>query len=182
MNCHEQVQTKDAAGNLKSGLATLLDHWKRAEPIRWNKVNDLADFVYFDHSRHIAAGLTCQECHGPAGDGSGLPGQARNFTKPDGWKRSPKVADIYRTLMEGVPGTQMRPFPNLTPWERVALAHYVRSFLKGQAPQDTRPDYDALVKVYGLDKIQPPKQPLPIDQAMKLLVEDRNPPSTTPAP
>jgi len=65
MNCHEQVQTKDAAGNLKSGLAILLDHWKRAEPIRWNKVNDLADFVYFDHSRHIAAGLTCQECHGP---------------------------------------------------------------------------------------------------------------------
>jgi hypothetical protein len=65
MKCHEQVQTKDAAGNLKPGLAILLDHWRRAEPIRWNKVSDLADFVYFDHSRHIAAGLACQDCHGP---------------------------------------------------------------------------------------------------------------------
>jgi len=115
----------------------------------------------------------CASCHGPAGDGSGLPGQARNFTKLDGWKRSPKVTDIYRTLSDGVPGTQMRPFPNLTPWERVALAHYVRSFAKGQAPADTKQDYDALVKEYGLDKIQPPKQPLPIEQAMKLLVEEK---------
>jgi hypothetical protein len=65
MKCHEQVQTKDPAGNLKSGLAILLDHWNRQEPIRWNKVNDLADFVYFDHSRHIASNIQCQECHGP---------------------------------------------------------------------------------------------------------------------
>jgi len=65
MKCHEQVQTKDASGTLKPGLGILLDHWKRQEPIRWNKVNDVADFVYFDHSRHMASGLTCQQCHGP---------------------------------------------------------------------------------------------------------------------
>jgi len=65
MKCHEQVQTKDEAGNLKPGLASLLDHWNRKEPITWQKVNDVADFVYFDHSRHVAAGVTCQECHGP---------------------------------------------------------------------------------------------------------------------
>jgi hypothetical protein len=33
-------------------------------PIRWNKVYDLADFAYFDHSRHLAADVECQECHG----------------------------------------------------------------------------------------------------------------------
>ena len=65
MKCHEQVQTKDAAGELKPGLRILLDHWKRGEPILWEKVNDVADFVYFDHSRHIAANLACQDCHGP---------------------------------------------------------------------------------------------------------------------
>jgi hypothetical protein len=65
MKCHEQVQTRDESGNLKPGLAILLDHWKSREPIAWNKVNDLADFVYFDHSRHLAANLQCQECHGP---------------------------------------------------------------------------------------------------------------------
>jgi len=65
MNCKSQVRPKDAQGNLKPGIATLLDHWERQEPVRWNKVNDLADFVYFDHSRHLAADVACEECHGP---------------------------------------------------------------------------------------------------------------------
>ena len=65
MNCHREVQPKDKQGQIKPGIATLLEHWEKAEPIRWNKVHDLADFVYFDHSRHLAAGLACQECHGP---------------------------------------------------------------------------------------------------------------------
>jgi len=124
----------------------------------------------------------CASCHGPAGDGSGLRGQARDFTRLDGWKRSPKVTDICRTLTEGMPGSQMRPFLNLTPWERVALAHYVRYFLKTSPLPDTKTDYDALVKDYALDKIQLPKQPLPIEQAMKLLVEERRSQSATTAP
>jgi menaquinone reductase, multiheme cytochrome c subunit len=65
MNCHQEVQPKDEAGRLKPGMAVLLDHWQKREPIMWQKVNDLADFAYFDHSRHMAGGLTCQECHGP---------------------------------------------------------------------------------------------------------------------
>jgi len=65
MNCHAQVQPKDKAGKLKPDIARLLDHWKRGEPVVWNKVNDVADFVYFDHSRHVKAGVKCQECHGP---------------------------------------------------------------------------------------------------------------------
>ena len=65
MKCHEQVQTKDEDGNLTPGMATLLEHWETRTPIVWNKVHDLADFVYFDHSRHMAVSLTCQECHGP---------------------------------------------------------------------------------------------------------------------
>ena len=46
-------------------LAKLLWHWENEVPIRWAKVHDLADFVYFDHSRHMAAGLDCTDCHGP---------------------------------------------------------------------------------------------------------------------
>ena len=64
MNCHSQVQPRDNLGNLKPGIATLLESWQHSEPIRWNKVYDLADFVYFNHSRHLAAGLECQKCHG----------------------------------------------------------------------------------------------------------------------
>jgi hypothetical protein len=28
-------------------------------------VNDVADFVYFDHSRHVNSDVECEECHGP---------------------------------------------------------------------------------------------------------------------
>jgi hypothetical protein len=65
MNCHKEVQPKDDEGDLKPEIGKLLAHWERSEPVRWNKVYDLADFVYFDHSRHVTAGVACQECHGP---------------------------------------------------------------------------------------------------------------------
>ena len=35
------------------------------KPIAWKRVHNLPDFVYFDHSRHVTAGVTCQTCHGP---------------------------------------------------------------------------------------------------------------------
>ncbi len=65
MNCHNEVKTTGPDGRLKPGIATLLEHWNSGQPVVWNKVSDLADFAYFDHSRHLSAGLTCQECHGP---------------------------------------------------------------------------------------------------------------------
>ena len=33
--------------------------------IPWVRVHNLPDYVYFDHSAHLAAGVTCQKCHGP---------------------------------------------------------------------------------------------------------------------
>jgi len=41
------------------------DPAKVGQPIEWIKVHDLPDFVAFDHSRHVTAGLACQRCHGP---------------------------------------------------------------------------------------------------------------------
>jgi len=70
MKCHTEIQTKDARGELKPGIADLLDYWKKQEPIPWVKVHDLADFVYFDHSRHLTprTGLECADCHGKVED------------------------------------------------------------------------------------------------------------------
>lgn len=34
-------------------------------PLRWKRVHRLPDFAYFDHSRHVGAGVECQRCHGP---------------------------------------------------------------------------------------------------------------------
>jgi hypothetical protein len=38
---------------------------KTPTPIAWTKVHNLPDFVYFDHRPHVAAGVACQQCHGP---------------------------------------------------------------------------------------------------------------------
>ncbi len=34
-------------------------------PLAWTRVHNLPDFVEFDHRPHVAAGVTCQTCHGP---------------------------------------------------------------------------------------------------------------------
>lgn len=35
------------------------------ESIEWIRVHNLPDHVHFDHRAHVAAGVTCQKCHGP---------------------------------------------------------------------------------------------------------------------
>ena len=41
------------------------DPAKQPQPIQWIKVDNLPDFVYFDHRPHVNAGVACQKCHGP---------------------------------------------------------------------------------------------------------------------
>ncbi len=36
-----------------------------AQPIPWQRIHQVPDFVYFDHSVHVAAGQACETCHGP---------------------------------------------------------------------------------------------------------------------
>ncbi len=40
------------------------DRTTTPSPIVWNKVHTLPDFVYFNHSVHVSAGVDCQTCHG----------------------------------------------------------------------------------------------------------------------
>jgi len=149
---------------------------KRYEPLVFDAV------VNSDHPNYGADGLNinadlmyqtyCASCHGKNGDGSGLPGEARDFTTDSGWTRSTKVVDIYRVLTEGVPNTQMRQFTNFTPWERVGLAHQIRSYLSSSPPPDSQADYDALVAEYELDKVQAPGETIAIDKAMDILQKE----------
>ena len=43
----------------------VLGYATRGEAIPWVRVYKVADHAHFPHMRHIDAGLTCQECHGP---------------------------------------------------------------------------------------------------------------------
>ncbi len=59
MTCHSQVWTN--ADLLEPVRAA----WKSGLPIPWVRVHRLADYVYFDHSVHVAKGVACITCHGP---------------------------------------------------------------------------------------------------------------------
>jgi hypothetical protein len=38
--------------------------YRTGESLKWTRVHDLPDFVYFNHSIHVAKGVGCQSCHG----------------------------------------------------------------------------------------------------------------------
>ncbi|OPY89552.1 MAG: hypothetical protein A4E73_02986 [Syntrophaceae bacterium PtaU1.Bin231] len=42
----------------------LREFFFRGEPVIWQKVYDLPDFVYFDHSVHLFRSIDCGHCHG----------------------------------------------------------------------------------------------------------------------
>jgi hypothetical protein len=39
--------------------------YRTDKSLSWTRVNALPDFVYFDHSIHVAKGIGCTTCHGP---------------------------------------------------------------------------------------------------------------------
>jgi hypothetical protein len=59
MNCHSQIWTGAAL------LEPVRESFRSGKSLVWNRVNDLPDFVYFDHSIHINKGVGCNTCHGP---------------------------------------------------------------------------------------------------------------------
>lgn len=46
-------------------IQKVLGFVQRGEAIPWARVYKVADHVRFPHMRHVDAGLTCQQCHGP---------------------------------------------------------------------------------------------------------------------
>lgn len=59
MSCHSQVWTNSPL------LEPIRQSYLTGTPVKWNKVYDLPDFVYFNHSIHIQKGIGCDTCHGP---------------------------------------------------------------------------------------------------------------------
>ncbi len=58
MGCHSQIwKTSDI-------LSPLRESQRNEEPISWTRVNDLPDFVYFNHSIHVGKEIGCESCHG----------------------------------------------------------------------------------------------------------------------
>lgn len=59
MGCHKVVATD------RDPIKWLTEKYNKNEPVEWVKVHDLPEYAHFTHKQHIAAGLPCQQCHGP---------------------------------------------------------------------------------------------------------------------
>lgn len=71
MNCHKQINGRDAAQQEKIKAVYEAAGWDgsqytgKSKPIVWNKVHVLPDHVYFNHSQHVTVGgIDCKQCHG----------------------------------------------------------------------------------------------------------------------
>ncbi len=58
MSCHSQLW-RDAPM-----LAPVRESLATGQPLRWQRVNQVPDFVFFNHSIHVQKGIGCSTCHG----------------------------------------------------------------------------------------------------------------------
>ena len=58
MSCHSQIWTNAQV------LAPVRESLRSGKAIRWVRVNDLPDYVYFNHTIHVSKGIGCETCHG----------------------------------------------------------------------------------------------------------------------
>ena len=85
MNCHENIAEYNGEEDLEKGYtkdfytneikklykAVGWDEDSQSytgdtEPVKWVRIHNLPDFVYFNHAQHVTvAGVDCQKCHGP---------------------------------------------------------------------------------------------------------------------
>jgi hypothetical protein len=101
MTCHSQIWTN--ASMLAPDRQSLAEHI----PLRWTRVYTLPDYVYFDHSIHIAKGVGCTECHGDIG----------------GMELTYKARTLY---MSWCLSCHRDPAPHLRPHEQVFNPHWQR--------------------------------------------------------
>ena len=94
MNCHSQIW------NASPHLQVVRSSYIENRPIVWQKVNDLPDFVYFNHSIHVAKGVGCVSCHGRV-------------------DRMAAVEKVHPLTMSWCLDCHRNPEPNLRPVEEI---------------------------------------------------------------
>jgi len=115
MTCHSQIWTNAAL------LAPVRQSLANDKPIIWNRVNDLPDYVYFNHGIHIAKGVGCASCHGDIA-------------------RMPLTHKAKSLTMEFCLDCHRDPGPNLRPKEAIYDTRWVRA-ADTPAPETLRAQY-----------------------------------------
>jgi len=131
MNCHAQIWTKAPM------LEPVRESFRTDKSLVWTRVNDLPDFVYFDHSIHINKGVGCNTCHGPV-------------------DRMPLMYNYASLQMEWCLNCHRAPEKNLRPRDQVFNMRYQAPTADGPVIVDGKSfvDQDSLglylVKAYKL--------------------------------
>lgn len=58
MNCHATIKAEEES------LVVVKESYESGMPIKWVRIHNLPDFVFFDHSAHVTRGIGCVSCHG----------------------------------------------------------------------------------------------------------------------
>ena len=139
MTCHSQIFTDTAM------LRPVVLSAERQKPLHWNRVNSLPDHVFFNHSIHIAKGVSCTTCHGDVGD---MPLMAKGEPLSMRWcldcHRDP--APKLRPADEIFLPTRSAHAGGISPAERIAGAADRRTAPFETDPVDVRARGDALMQ------------------------------------
>ncbi len=119
MNCHSQIWTSAPL------LEPVRESFRTGKSLVWNRVNDLPDFVYFDHSIHINKGVGCNTCHGPV-------------------DRMPLMFNYASLQMEWCIECHRAPEKNLRPREQVFNMRYQQPTQDLPVVDDGKPFTDQL--------------------------------------
>lgn len=130
------------------------------------------------HGKELYA-TNCATCHGATGHGDGASGASlnpkpRNFAGASAaeWKNGSTLKSIYVTLAYGV-GTGMASYKVLSPKDRLALAHFVRTFVPAPAAAsagDAR--YAQALKDDGIGGSGPVKRTIPVEVAIERMLQE----------
>ncbi|MBL6830233.1 MAG: cytochrome c3 family protein [Pirellulales bacterium] len=69
VNCHSAANPDGSVANAaihtnSEKLLPIRESQATGAPVEWERVHDLPDFVYFNHSAHVNRGVSCVSCHG----------------------------------------------------------------------------------------------------------------------
>jgi hypothetical protein len=131
MNCHSQIWTQSPM------LEPVRSSYASNKSITWQRVHNLAEFVYFDHGIHIKKGVGCATCHGRVDE-------------------MPLMTQVASLQMEWCLECHRHPEEFVRPRDKV--------FDMKWEPPDNPKDMAALARRLGLDRV--PQDRLELGQAL----------------
>ena len=69
INCHspandQGVSALAAVKHDSPKLAAIHESWETGRSVAWKRIHNLPEYVFFNHSAHVNAGVGCKTCHG----------------------------------------------------------------------------------------------------------------------